>query len=165
MIRLNWEQKSRVKVYISRRRIWHYENCFPTKNIQFTSGLCWGQCPYTCWCLPFKTFVKIRQHYCSSNLNIVFLLSFYPENDFLNKFLHRTSYDHRLTKTYFFMYAFSDINAVTSCKTKELVIFTYIYSHRCFTSILQYTRIMTETVAHMQFCASRCWVCIVFTLS
>ena len=27
-----------VKVYISLRNIWHYENCLPTKNIQFTAG-------------------------------------------------------------------------------------------------------------------------------
>ena len=31
-----------------------------------------------------------------------------------------TSYDHRVTKTYFFMYTISDIYAVISCKTKEL---------------------------------------------
>ena len=42
-----------IKVYITRWKIWHYENCFP---IQFTAGLSWGQCPCTSCCLSFKTF-------------------------------------------------------------------------------------------------------------
>ena len=53
-------------------------------------------------------------------MDIVFLLSFYLDNDVSNKMLHSTSYDHRLIKTYFSMHTFSDINVVISCKIKEL---------------------------------------------
>ena len=116
--------------------------------------------------IRFRFVMKKISNYCSSRfyVDIVFLLSFYHENDFSNQILHRTSYDHSVIKTYFFMHTFSDINAVISCKTKELshlhlwkypfapqlmicdehvVNIYYIYLHRR----LQY--IMTETVAHM----------------
>ena len=53
-------------------------------------------------------------------MDIVFLLSIYLVNEFSNKILHGTSYDHRLTKTNVFMHTFSDINAGITCKTNEL---------------------------------------------
>ena len=49
-----------------------------------------------------------------------FLFSFYPGNEFSKINLYTSSFDHRITKTYFFMHIFSDINAVISCKTEEL---------------------------------------------
>ena len=50
----------------------------------------------------------------------MFLLSFYHRNEFSNRNLYISSYDHRVTNTYFFMHIFSDINAVISFKIKEL---------------------------------------------
>ena len=47
------------------------------------------------------TFDPVRLLYFQLYVDIVFLLSFYPVNDFSNNVLHRTLYDHRVTKTYF----------------------------------------------------------------
>ena len=55
-------------------------------------------------------------------MDLVFPFSFYPCNEFSKLNLYMSSYYHRVTKTYFFMHIFSDVNTVIAYKTKELIV-------------------------------------------